>query len=258
MVYSSTTIELGAARRPFYFRQQSSDPAVIKDILVDQHYNLNRLSRCAELLAFAKEQQAIGLRPLVVDAGANIGASAIYFIGNMPNALVVAIEPAADNFALLTKNVEGLDVEAICGAVSSTSGRVRVVESTQGHWAYRTVPTSEGVDASPTVPCVTINEISELHRSKYFPFIVKIDIEGAEKDLFSNNTEWIALTPIIVIELHDWLFPKAGTSRPFLQCISKFDRDFVYVGEDIFSITNELPVLTGRSPLISSKSAQRT
>jgi FkbM family methyltransferase len=249
MAYSCTTIELSAVSRPFYFRHSSSDTTVIKENLVDQQYNLNRLNRCSELLAFAKQQQATGLRPLIVDAGANIGASAIYFIGNMPDALVVAIEPAADNFALLTKNVEGLNVEAICAAVSSTSGRARVVESGLGHWACRTEPVAEGADAAATVPRLTINDIYQSNRLKFFPFIVKIDIEGAEKDLFSSNTEWVALTPIIVIELHDWLFPKAGTSRPFLQCISKLDRDFVYVGEDIFSITNDLSALLMRSAL---------
>jgi hypothetical protein len=29
---------------------------------------------------------------------------------------------------------------------------------------------------------------------------------------------------------------QGGTSRPFLQCISQFDHDFVYHGEDVYSI----------------------
>jgi hypothetical protein len=69
---------------------------------------------------------------------------------------------------------------------------------------------------------------------------VKVDIEGAEADLFSGNTEWVELTPIIIVELHDWMLPKKGTSRPFLQCISKLDRDFIYLGEDVYSIANDL------------------
>ena len=73
---------------------------------------------------------------------------------------------------------------------------------------------------------------------------MKVDIEGAEKDLFRSNTEWVAVTPIIIVELHDWLLPKGGTSRPFLQCVSKLDRDFVYLGEDVYSIANDLAGLT--------------
>jgi FkbM family methyltransferase len=250
MMYSSTSIKLGAADRLFYFRKQSSDSAVIKNVLVDQQYNLNRIGRCAELLAFAKQQGASGLMPLVVDAGANIGASAPYFIANCPNALVVAIEPAADNFALLTKNVDGLNVAPICAAVSSTAGRAHVVESKLGHWAYTTEPAGDEAKTADTVPRVTINDIYESHRSKCFPFIVKIDIEGAEKDLFSDNTEWVYQTPIIIIELHDWLFPKSGGSLPFLRCISKLDRDFVYFGEDVYSISNDLSALTARSSAV--------
>ena len=63
---------------------------------------------------------------------------------------------------------------------------------------------------------------------------------GPEGDLFSGNTEWVSLTPIIIVELHDWMFPGGGTSRPFLQCISKLDRDFVSFGEDVYSIANDL------------------
>ena len=63
--------------------------------------------------------------------------------------------------------------------------------------------------------------------------MAKIDIEGAEQDLFSDNIEWITLTPLLIVELHDWLLPKGRTSRPFLECISKLDRDFVSIAQDI-------------------------
>ena len=39
------------------------------------------------------------------------------------------------------------------------------------------------------------------------------------------------------------MLPKGGTSASFLRCISKLDRDFVYRGEDIYSIANDLDKL---------------
>src|SRR5665213_2637829 len=63
---------------------------------------------------------------------------------------------------------------------------------------------------------------------------------GTDSDLFSANTEWVAATPLIIIELHDWLLPGKANSRAFLQCNSGFDRDFVYIDENIFSIDNNL------------------
>ena len=73
--------------------------------------------------------------------------------------------------------------------------------------------------------------------------LVKVDIEGAESDLFADNTEWVARTPLLIIELHDWLMPKGRTSQSFLQCIAKHDRDIVYRGEDIYSIANDFDAL---------------
>ena len=58
--------------------------------------------------------------------------------------------------------------------------------------------------------------------------------------MFAANTEWVDQTPIIIIELHDWLMPGTANSRAFLQCIAGRDRDFVHIGENIFSIANNI------------------
>jgi hypothetical protein len=52
-------------------------------------------------------------------------------------------------------------------------------------------------------------------------------------------TSWIDRFPLLVIELHDWLLPGQSTSRNFLREIALRDRDFVYRGENIFSIANQ-------------------
>jgi hypothetical protein len=70
------------------------------------------------------------------------------------------------------------------------------------------------------------------------PFIAKIDIEGAEADLFAANTGWVQSFDLVIIELHDWMLPGQGTSRNFLKCIANLDRDFLHIGENIFSIRN--------------------
>jgi FkbM family methyltransferase len=241
--YSSASYNLGWGRRQFHFRQQSSDEIVFKQILEQQQYDLRRLRRVSELFEFVQRREALGLRPLVVDAGANIGASAIYFAAKLQKALVVAIEPNLENFKLLCKNVQGIGVEPVHAAISSTGGRAQVLDPGEGHWGYRTRPIVEdGADAG-SVSRVTVNEIYSSHAAGFFPFIIKIDIEGAEQGVFSENTEWIARTPLVIVELHDWLLPKAGTSRPFLQCISQLNRDFVSIGEDIYSIANDLAAL---------------
>ena len=70
------------------------------------------------------------------------------------------------------------------------------------------------------------------------PFIIKIDIKGFENNLFKPNIQWIERFPVLVIELHDWLFPKPDRSQTFLKAISGRDLDFVYYVENVFSISN--------------------
>ncbi len=238
--YASTKIEIGNASRLFHFRLDTVDAAVLKQIFVEKMYDLRSLQQFPQLAAFAEFQQSKGVRPLIIDAGANIGASALYFSIGFPKGLVVAIEPERDNFALLAQNVSGLNVTSIFGAIAACSGLATVVDPGLGPWAYRTKSVDPNDRLSNTVPQITINQIYESFHSDSIPFIVKIDIEGAEKDLFSRNTEWVDRTPLIVIELHDRFFPKEDRiSDSFFSCVSKLKRDLYSVGELTFSIAKD-------------------
>ena len=240
--YSSIGLTFGSGlTRQFYFRSKTSDDAVIKQILVDHQYDLRRLPRSPELAEFiGRRRQETGKRPLVVDAGANIGASAVFFVSSIPDAFVVAVEPEFENFNLLKRNVENLDVAPIKAAISSAHGRARVLDPGLSHWGYRTENVADDATSRDSVARLTINDIYLDHAERCFPFIVKIDIEGGEAELFSGDTEWVECTPLLIIELHDWLLPKSGNSRSFLQCVSRLDRDFMYLGEDVYSIANDL------------------
>jgi hypothetical protein len=100
---------------------------------------------------------------------------------------------------------------------------VKIANIPSHNWAFRT----ETTDDETGIPCVTIPDIydRECSEGATFPFIVKIDIEGAEADVFAQNTDWLKRTPIVMIELHDWLFPKKQTAAGFLRCIADEPRD---------------------------------
>ena len=51
--------------------------------------------------------------------------------------------------------------------------------------------------------------------------ILKLDVEGAEKNIFSSNTNWISKVQLLIIELHDEVVP--GCSREFFSAISEYD-----------------------------------
>lgn len=229
-------LDIGGERRGAYVRHGASDMRVLQQMLVDRDYDLSRLRRFADLLAFIGRGRETGRRPLIVDAGANIGMSSIYFSYQVSDALIVSIEPEPTNYQLLVKNTEGLPVLPLPCALGSRNDRVRVKDVGEGEWGFRT-ETFSGSEDEPFVTSVTMPEIFAAMERDFFPFIVKIDVEGAEKDIFSGDNEWIERTPLIIIELHDWLLPGEGTSAPFLRAVSNLERDFVHIGENIFSIS---------------------
>jgi FkbM family methyltransferase len=184
-IYLVHELKLGTKTRRFHYRKNRSDQVVITQMFVDQHYALERIRRAPELHNFVQGRLALGLRPLIVDAGANIGASPVYFAAHFPEALVVAIEPELENFRLLSKNVEGLNVELVHGAISSSNGRARVVDAGEGPCGYRTEAVGEADRNGEIVPRTTIDTIYRSHPPPFFPFIVKVDIEGGEAELFS-------------------------------------------------------------------------
>jgi FkbM family methyltransferase len=242
MDYATIEIQTGAAPRPFHYRQGSCDEAVIKQIFGDHDYALNRLARFPEILQhLERRRSATGLRPLILDAGANIGASSVYFALNFPDAVTIAVEPDLSNFQLLARNASGLDIEPQLAAVAAERGRMKVVDPGESFWGFRTERVGEGeAAAGMEVPSQPVNDIYASCAARCFPFIAKIDIEGGEGDLFRANTEWVAATPVLIIELHDWMLPKQGTSANFLRCIAGLDRDFVHYGENVFSIAHDL------------------
>jgi FkbM family methyltransferase len=233
----SITLERGGEKRQFTYRENTSDEKVIQQVFAAQHYNLGRLARHQEIMAYLQSMHQAGRRPLIIDAGANIGASSVYLALSFPEAQIVAIEPDAGNFALLSANVEGLKVRCLQAAIASSSGRTRLVDPGIGAWGYRTDPSGAG----PEVPTVTVAQVFQENGEPLFhPFLVKIDIEGGERDLFEGDTSWVERTAIVVVELHDWLLPRQRTAIPFLRCVSALDRDFVQIGENVFSIDNRL------------------
>ena len=222
--------------RTFRHRATAADRGVVAQIFETQDYSLGRLRRGAELHGLYEERVAAGHRPLILDAGANIGAAAVFFAMHFPRAHIVALEPARDNYELLRANTAGLDVDARCAAIGAQDGEASLLDPGEGEWGYRAVPGDGGervaVHAASRV-------VAEKLAAGYVPYIAKIDIEGGEQELFSAHTGWADNFALLIIELHDWLLPRAGSARNFLRWAAWRDRDFVHIGENIFSIANE-------------------
>ncbi len=159
---------------------------------------------------------------LIIDGGANIGLSALYFARRFPHAKIVAVEPDAANAALLLHNTrDQKNVETIQAGLWSTSGHLRIKDKSVDANSFQ-VERVEALSAN-TLPAISISEIlakTELDRID----IVKLDIEGAEKEIFQRGFEsWLPKTRLLIVELHDRMRP--GCSKALFQAISRYDFD---------------------------------
>ncbi len=155
-----------------------------------------------------------GRVPIIVDAGAYIGATSRWFGARFPEARVVAIEPDPANAALLRRNLAGRAKFLIIeGAIGSRRGFVELEQQKTG-WDVRTARAAKGV------PVVTMTDAFEASGGDT-PFLVKINIEGFESDLFSSNADWVGQCQVVVIEPHDWMLPGERPSGPFQQVMAQ-------------------------------------
>jgi FkbM family methyltransferase len=211
-----------------------TDWTMVNQIFINEDYNLKKFIRYKEIFNFYKNLVKNNITPLIIDCGGHIGLAAKYFSIAYPNCRIISIEPDYKNFKLAKKNCkDSINIEILNNAIGSDKGKCSIYDPKLGGNALRINRNHKG-----DINIISINDI--LKKNKETPFIIKIDIEGFENDLFSNNTEWIDLFPVIIIELHDWMLPKKLSSKNFLSLISKKDRDFIYSGENIFSISNTL------------------
>lgn len=142
----------------------------------------------------------------IVDAGANIGLTAVFFATKYPSSKIIAVEAEASNFIMLQKNVAPYpNISPIHAAIWSRDGEIAVGQPDSssgagGEWAF---VTHEGDgDRVRAVTMRTLMDETEIDELD----LVKMDIEGAEKEVF-KSTEWLESVKCLMIELHDRFVP---------------------------------------------------
>jgi FkbM family methyltransferase len=220
----------------FVYRPSLADRTVCRQVFFQRDYATEHLRRSQEISEFYKTCQD----PIIVDAGANIGAAAVWFALTYPNATILAIEPDVANYEVLKRNsVAFPSVVPLNAAIASKPGTLYLNDPGLGAWAFRTA--AQPAERSYLVEAMTLEQV--MAKAQGTPFILKIDIEGAESDLFSRHTEELDRFPLVIIELHDWLLPRESNSCNFLKWHVEKGRDFVHFGENVFSISNTIPRL---------------
>jgi FkbM family methyltransferase len=154
--------------------------------------------------------------PFIIDAGGYIGTAAIVLAEAYPNAKIISLEPSSANFALLKQNVARYrNIVPLNVALAPEPGSTTLRNRGTGQWGFTIVPRPDdnaGSETMEDVECVTIDMLMQRFDMDGIG-ILKLDIEGAERALFSADTGWITKTQAICIELHDRIV--AGCTEKF-------------------------------------------
>ncbi len=174
---------------------------------------------------------------VIVDGGANIGLASIYFANRYPDAKIIAIEPEASNFSLLRRNVAAYpQITPVQAALWGKNTQLKLIDPGIGKWGFQTAENgSAHARTCHEVPALTIEHIMEEEGLGHID-ILKLDIEGAEKEVFENATAWIDRIGVLIVELHDKLKP--GSNRSFYNATNGFGLEWRQ-GENIYLARNE-------------------
>ena len=189
-----------------YYRPRSSDIGAICQVFGLQEYRPS-----------ANEQDV----RLILDCGANIGCTSLYFLHRYPRAHIIAVEPDPGNFQVCQRNLAPFAERTtlIQAGVWSSEGPLRVVHGAfrdLREWLTQVRPALPGEQVD--CPAITIDAL--LARSGRLSIdLLKIDVEGAEEELFANGADrWLPQTRHLVIELHG-----LACEQAFWRALSKYN-----------------------------------
>jgi FkbM family methyltransferase len=121
------------------------------------------------------------------------------------------------------------NIQCIQAAIWPRVEALDIVDPGAGNWSLQTKAVTQ--HSTTTIESITIDQIVERYKWEHID-ILKVDIEGAEKELFSSNYEhWLSRTSSIAIELHDFIDPTISTL--FFKAIEPFGFKTWYAGENV-------------------------
>ncbi len=174
---------------PVYLRPGTADQDVYDEIFLVKEYDID-----------------LGDPLFIIDAGAHIGLSSVFFASKYPKATVIAIEPEPSNFDVLLRNAEKYhNIKPIRAGLWSRKANLRIQDADVATWSFRVteVPSGSGI------PALAIQDVMADFNIKHID-IVKMDIEGSEVEVLNHSQPWIDAVSTLIIELHDRFQPGCG------------------------------------------------
>jgi FkbM family methyltransferase len=172
----------------------------------------------------------VGFRPnTILDVGVANGTLDLYRVYSEPTYLLV--EPIAEFEPrlkeLLAQKIHGSYAIAAAGA---KPGRVKLTVRGEASSLYREVDRSDSDAQVREVPLTTLDELCR-ERGLKGPYLVKIDVQGAELEVLAGAQEVLRETDAVVLEAS--LFQLLEGIPDFTQVVQRLN-DYGFVTYDLF------------------------
>jgi FkbM family methyltransferase len=201
----------------FQLRGKSSDLGVLYSIACHGDY------------AFPE----IGSVDHVIDCGAYNGISALTILSNFQPKRIIAVEPDADNFDLLSRNCAAEErIQCIHGAIWSDESMLRISNPSDEKWGFQCQADKTGDQAGEIQGYTMWSLIRRLPAGRR---LVKMDIEGAEQAVFQNDSSWLREVDYLVMEIHP------GCWKNVFDALANYSYDCRIRGENILFVINHPP-----------------
>jgi FkbM family methyltransferase len=217
-------------------RPADSDFETFRQVYTAQQYEILPQDQKQRHETFYATLVQSGMTPVIIDAGANIGAATLWFADKFPLAHIIAVEPNPGNAALCRVNAaRRMNVTVVEGAIGGKSG-FAAVTSEGLSWAT----TTKRSDNPTELAVYTIADLKRMAKGHTVLFVVKIDIEGFESDLFEGDISWVNHTAAVYIELHDWAFPGQKTSQAAQRALMGRGFEMLINGETLMFVRDAI------------------
>lgn len=247
---NETRRHLGLAQsvRFWWVNRPRQEPRVLKitwpTLLhpVELRSTLEELRTFRDVMIEESYASPYGSTPITIfDIGANIGLASVWYASRFPQAMILAVEPEPVNYALLEVNCRPYaNIRTVCGAVWSHDCLVEI-GNTHGSRSdsYRAIGLSNSPDQDDSpVRALTVDSLMALAGLEKVD-LLKMDIEGAEIEVFQTSASWLDRVSEIVLELHDR--HRSGCDLAFSVATEHLFDDRVQQGENTFVRRRQVP-----------------
>ncbi len=216
----------------YRIRKKSTDFLVFEQVILNQEYK-------PFLKLIKKYSQNKGLN--LVDAGSNVGFASLYLNEHLNINRIVSIEPSKENIKNLKENFHSNSITNIhIYETGLWEKKTRLKLDTNfrdgREWSLRLIETNE--NDPDGFDCISIENIFNDEKIEIID-ILKIDIEGGEKEVFKafeKDNSILSKIKFIAIEIHDEVADRAKINTQLINAGFEIET----VGETTIGVNKNL------------------